>query len=104
MYKRQALAGGRLAKHPGETSRRLQEDLYVKSKYDSTAEQDARIIRRVAELADQRGVSTVSYTHLDVYKRQEKKARWDWTLKASAQRSRKFTGAWLPMLSAIIAR
>ena len=52
-----ALAGGRLAKHPGETSRRLQEDLYVKSKYDSTAEQDARIIRRVAELADQRGVS-----------------------------------------------
>ncbi len=52
-----ALAGGRLAKHPGETSRRLQEDLYAKSKYDSTAEQDARIIRRVAELADQRGVS-----------------------------------------------
>ena len=52
-----ALAGGRLAKHPGETSRRLQEDLYAKSKYDSTAEQDARIIRRVAELADQLGVS-----------------------------------------------
>ena len=52
-----ALAGGRLAKHPGETSRRLQEDLYAKSKYDSTAEQDARIIRRVAELAEQRGVS-----------------------------------------------
>ena len=52
-----SLAGGRLAKHPGETSRRLQEDLYAKSKYDSTVEQDARIIRRVAELAEQRGVS-----------------------------------------------
>ncbi len=52
-----ALAGGRLAKRPGETSRRLEEDTYAKFKYDATAEQDAGIISRVAELADKRGVS-----------------------------------------------
>lgn len=52
-----ALAGGRLSKHPGETSKRLQEDAYAKFKYDATAEADGRIIARVAELADQRGVS-----------------------------------------------
>jgi len=52
-----ALAGGRLSKRPGETSRRLQEDSYAKLKYDSTAEQDGEIIRRVAELADKHGVT-----------------------------------------------
>ncbi len=52
-----ALAGGRLSKHPGETSKRLQEDSYARLKYDATAEQDAVIIDRVAELADKRGVS-----------------------------------------------
>ncbi len=52
-----ALAGGRLAKHPGETSKRLQEDSYARFKYDATAEADGKIIARVAELADQRGVS-----------------------------------------------
>ena len=52
-----ALAGGRLSKHPGETSRRLDEDSYAKSKYDATAEQDAVILSRVAELAEKRGVS-----------------------------------------------
>lgn len=52
-----ALAGGRLAKHPGETSKRLEEDNYAKLKYDATAEQDNAIIRRVAELAEKRGVS-----------------------------------------------
>lgn len=52
-----ALAGGRLSKHPGETSRRLEEDSYAKFKYDSTAEQDAVIIGRVAELAEKRGVT-----------------------------------------------
>ena len=52
-----ALAGGRLSKHPGETSKRLEEDSYAKFKYDATAEQDAAIIRRVAELAEKRGVS-----------------------------------------------
>ena len=52
-----ALAGGRLSKRPGETSKRLEEDSYAKFKYDATAEQDALIIRRVAELAGKRGVS-----------------------------------------------
>ncbi len=52
-----ALAGGRLSKRPGETSKRLQEDSYAKLKYDATAEQDSEIIHRVAELADRRGVT-----------------------------------------------
>ncbi len=52
-----ALAGGRLSKHRGETSKRLAEDSYAKFKYDATAEADGKIIRRVEELADKRGVS-----------------------------------------------
>lgn len=52
-----ALAGGRLAKRPGETSKRLQEDSYARLKYDATAQQDSVIIGRVAELADKYGVS-----------------------------------------------
>lgn len=52
-----ALAGGRLAKHPGETSKRMKEDSYARLKYDATAKQDAVIIERVAELAKKRGVS-----------------------------------------------
>ncbi len=52
-----ALAAGRLSKRPGETSKRLQEDSYAKGKYDATAEQDEKIIARVAELADKHGVS-----------------------------------------------
>ena len=52
-----ALAGGRLSRHQGETSRRLQEDSYAKFKYDATARQDQLIIDRVAELADKHGVS-----------------------------------------------
>ena len=52
-----SLAGGRLSKHPGETSRRLQEDSYAQMKYGGMADQDAPIIQRVAELADRRGVS-----------------------------------------------
>ena len=52
-----ALAGGRLSKRPGETSRRLQEDSYAHGKYDATARQDALVIDRVAELADRRGLS-----------------------------------------------
>lgn len=51
------LAGGRLAKRPGETSKRLLEDNYAHLKYDATAEQDAIIIDRVAQLADKYGVS-----------------------------------------------
>lgn len=52
-----ALAGGRLSKHPGETSKRLQEDDYARLKYDATAKQDGVIISRVEELAKKRGVS-----------------------------------------------
>ena len=52
-----ALAGGRLSRHPGETSKRLKEDSYAKFKYDATAGQDTVIINRVAELAEKRGVS-----------------------------------------------
>lgn len=52
-----ALAGGRLSKHPGETSKRLKEDSYAHLKYDATAEQDNIIINRVAQLADKHGVS-----------------------------------------------
>lgn len=52
-----ALAGGRLSKAPGETSKRLQEDSYAKFKYDATAGQDGVIIGRVMELAEKHGVS-----------------------------------------------
>ena len=52
-----ALAGGRLSKAPGETSKRLVEDSYAKFKYDATAEQDGVVIGRVAELAEKYGVS-----------------------------------------------
>ena len=52
-----ALAGGRLSRRPGETSRRLEEDSYAKFKYDATARQDAAILNRVAQLAEKRGVS-----------------------------------------------
>ncbi len=52
-----ALAGGRLSRRPGEGSRRLELDTYAKSKYDAMADKDARIIERVAEIADRRGVS-----------------------------------------------
>ena len=52
-----SLAGGRLSKHPGETSKRLWEDSYAQLKYGGMADQDAPVIQRVAELADRRGVS-----------------------------------------------
>lgn len=52
-----ALAGGRLARQPGETSRRFVEDSYAHSKYDNTEQQDRLIIDRVAELAEKRNVS-----------------------------------------------
>ena len=52
-----ALAGGRLSKAPGETSKRLEEDSYAKLKYDTTAEQDGVIIGRVMELAAKHGGS-----------------------------------------------
>lgn len=46
-----ALAGGRLSRMPNEDSNRLRLDNYAKSKYDQTADKDARIIERVHELA-----------------------------------------------------
>lgn len=52
-----ALAAGRLSRLPGETSKRLELDAYAKYKYDSTAQADNRIIERVHELAEQKGVS-----------------------------------------------
>ena len=52
-----ALASGRLARLPGETTKRAEEDSYAKFKYDATKEQDAINIRRVSEIAQKRGVS-----------------------------------------------
>src|SRR5699024_1475337 len=52
-----ALAGGRLSKDPGETSKRLEEEEYAGIKYDATAGQDDVNIQRAAELAERRGGS-----------------------------------------------
>lgn len=52
-----ALAGGRLSRLPGETTKRMEEDSYAKFKYDATTEQDNAIIQRVAEMAEKRGFS-----------------------------------------------
>lgn len=51
------LAGGRLSRQFGETSKRFQEDSYAHLKYDATVAQDRIIIDRVAELAKKHGVS-----------------------------------------------
>jgi aryl-alcohol dehydrogenase-like predicted oxidoreductase len=53
------LASGRLVKPHTETSKRQQEDTYAKGKYDATAEQDAIIIDRVAELAQKKGMTRI---------------------------------------------
>ena len=52
-----SLASGRLSKHPGEESKRMREDSFAKGKYDSTADADLKIIHRVEEIAQIRGVS-----------------------------------------------
>lgn len=52
-----SLAGGKLSKRPGETSKRQQEDEYAHFKYDATAQQDDALIRRVMEIADRHEVS-----------------------------------------------
>lgn len=52
-----ALASGRLARKPGESTERFVKDAYAKFKYDITAASDALIIARVAEVAEQRNVS-----------------------------------------------
>ncbi|MDO4890697.1 MAG: aldo/keto reductase, partial [Coriobacteriaceae bacterium] len=52
-----ALASGRLSRHPGETSKRLEEDAYARLKYDATAEADSLVIARVEELAGAHGAT-----------------------------------------------
>ena len=52
-----SLASGRLCKHLGETSKRLEEDAYAHLKYDATEVQDNVIIKRVEEVAEVHGVS-----------------------------------------------
>ena len=52
-----ALASGRLSRRLGETSKRFEEDSYAKFKYDASADADARVIDRVAEVAEARGVT-----------------------------------------------
>ena len=53
-----ALAAGRLSRRPEDApTKRLAEDGYARFKYDAAGEQDAPVIRRVAELAERRGVS-----------------------------------------------
>ncbi len=52
-----ALAGGRLSRIPGETSKRFEQDAYAHLKYDATVDADGRIIGRVAELATKHGVT-----------------------------------------------
>lgn len=51
-----ALAAGRLSRISGDT-KRLELDAYAKFKYDATADADELIIKRVAELAEKRGVT-----------------------------------------------
>ena len=53
-----ALASGRLSRRTGENStKRAEEDMYAKFKYDATAQQDGVIIDRVAELSEKHGVT-----------------------------------------------
>ena len=53
-----ALASGRLSRLPGENdTKRAAEDAYAKFKYDATAQQDGVIIKRVARLAKEHGVT-----------------------------------------------
>ena len=52
-----ALASGRLARKPDETSKRMQEDRFAKVKYDQTADLDRVIIQRVADLAEKKHVT-----------------------------------------------
>ncbi len=57
-----ALASGKRSRKPGEDSKRFREDAYLHHKYDATADIDAPIIARVAELADRYGVSMTEIT------------------------------------------
>ena len=50
------LASGRLARQKSETSQRLETDPIAKQKYDATADSDAIVIERAAELAEKHAV------------------------------------------------
>ena len=52
-----ALAAGRLSKKPGETSKRLEQDSYAKLKYEAAADKDAKVIKKVCEIAESLNVS-----------------------------------------------
>ncbi len=53
-----ALAGGRLCRLPeAAATRRYEQDTYAKFKYDGTAQMDEQIIRRVNEVAENKGCS-----------------------------------------------
>ena len=53
-----ALASGRLSRRTGESgTKRAEEDMYAKFKYDATAQQDGVIIDRVAELSEKHNVT-----------------------------------------------
>lgn len=52
-----ALASGRLAKHPGETSQKLEQDTFARGKYEASKDQDLEIIQRVEELTSKHHVS-----------------------------------------------
>lgn len=53
------LASGRLVRDWAETTKRLEEDSFAKSKYDLTADQDRIIVDRVAEIAEKRGMTKI---------------------------------------------
>ncbi len=52
-----SLASGRLSRLPDIQSKRLKEDQYAKTKYDSTIDEDNKIIERVNELANKYDVT-----------------------------------------------
>ncbi len=52
-----ALASGRLSRYLDSQTKRMQEDIYAKGKYDKTHNVDEIIIKRVYELANRRNVS-----------------------------------------------
>jgi aryl-alcohol dehydrogenase-like predicted oxidoreductase len=51
------LAGGKLTRDPGQTTRRDETDKVLHLKYDASAENDRPIVDRVAAIAAQRGVT-----------------------------------------------
>ena len=54
-----SLASGRLVRDWTETTKRLEEDLFAKSKYDSTSEQDKIVVERVAEIAQKKNMTRI---------------------------------------------